>query len=809
MIEADSSLPEELLAAITPKIESFLTRLKCGSPIGDKSRSLSTEAAMEMVKLFSYIIECFQDFENTGNVKIDDEDTEEFGERSLSFANCGSPTLQMRQQRIPEVQIASSQVQRLLLLISRTSRVLIRPQFGTLLLTNVTRRVLSIVREAAAEARATEGEIEQWDNCSPLYTGCEDVVLDMNKEPSLPGKGDTDDASLLFTLDKGPAGSQVSRKKESALPLPQLPGARPYLSPAVGKGSAPPRPLMSPLLGEGGEGGGAPNRSHKDAAAPRSVLFSKERGGGVQGSGGAHSGASSFVITTPVPPGATDTEVSVPGQHVLRRTPSLRDPTSDSYFGVHNANLPVTAAGSSSPDRVFCNISVTSSRSNSFGTPPRSTEKEKTDLDGGGRLHSDVPSPPPSSSSSSVFVSCTRKVESVPENPRDRVTEETSSGVGEGGDAGGGDGSVKDQAEIAETVAPSFPSSYPFSVVHEFPVRLKDFYNNCITGLTEFASEIDTMTSELCNSVNLQIHRDDVLITIGYTHTLREYLLAASKESHFRVLLLEGDPTPQTMLRQFAADLAEKDIEVHCLPDSAAFAVMNTCTKVVVGAESVLANGGMLAPIGTRMLCVAARHFSVPVLVPTTTLKMSPYYPSDSLCSRLVRITKGGAHELPWSIYGGPERVLPLPHGMWIDVSSPSQSASIQGMVARGGSRSHEIHMPLEMKVSFAKNPARSRPRSPSNSPSNVHGQDGEMEKGPSHLDANSTTTGRGWAGCSLHETRDSQWGTSLILSQVFVHCAAMEYVPPELVTLYATNESEYTPSQCHRVTRANYNDAD
>lgn len=832
MIEADSTLPEAFMQIIMPKVENFLTDLKSGSLRGLKGRSLSTEAAMEMVHLFSFIIESFRDFENAGILDPEEGGTADFGERSSSFppldspdgeslsssfTTCGSPTLHMRQQRIPEVEIVSSQVQRLLILIARTSQVLIRPQFGTLLLTNVTRRVLSIVREAAAEARASEVEIEHWHNRSRFDGGSDDAVPEIDKEKSPPeeeeieegGGGGAEGSGTFFasSLERGVTGAPLDGLKKPTAEQTSPPlASRPYISSGacskVGGGAVLYKPPMSPLVVDG-EGGGGQHRNNKDFAAPRTVHFSNERANSVQGSGGFHSGSSSVALPTGVLPRTADTQVSVPGQHCLRRAASLREPLSDAYSAWGGAtNAAPLHAGSSSPDRVLWSTSTESSRSNSFGTPPRPGDVDKNDQEGIQRFSSCLPSPPPSSTSSSIFTHGAQKTDPNFVRGMERVEEEDSSSLGNGGDV--------PPSRVVETPGLSVPSSSPFSVAHEFPVRLGDFYENCMAGLEEFATEIDTMTSELCNSVNRQIHRGDVLITIGSTHTLREYLLAASKQQSFRVLLLEGDPTPQAMVCRLAADLAEQKIDVQCLPDSAAFAVMNTCTKVVVGAESVLANGGMLAPIGTRMLCVAARHFSVPVLVPTTTLKMSPYYPSDSLCSRLVRITKGGAHELPWSIYGGPERVLPLPHGMWIDLSAPSRSAAAKSGETRHDSPVHGSHMPLEMKVSFAKNPTRSRLHPHVNSSTHANLQDGGMEMGPrSHVDAASTASEREFAGISLHSSRDSRWGTSLILSQVFVHSSAMEYVPPELVTLYATNESEYTPSQCHRITRANYNDAD
>ena len=37
--------------------------------------------------------------------------------------------------------------------------------------------------------------------------------------------------------------------------------------------------------------------------------------------------------------------------------------------------------------------------------------------------------------------------------------------------------------------------------------------------------------------------------------------------------------------------------------------------KVIVGAHAVMANGGVIAPVGLRMVALAARNYAVPFVV--------------------------------------------------------------------------------------------------------------------------------------------------------------------------------------------------
>ncbi|EPY33591.1 translation initiation factor eIF-2B subunit beta [Angomonas deanei] len=251
---------------------------------------------------------------------------------------------------------------------------------------------------------------------------------------------------------------------------------------------------------------------------------------------------------------------------------------------------------------------------------------------------------------------------------------------------------------------------------NSFPVLASKFYEEAQGGIADFREEVEGMTNELCKRACRQLHSSDTIITMGCTNTTRRYLVeAAAARVAFRVIILEGAPSNPSAVENLAKELRAYNIDVQVLPDSSTFVVMSVSTKVLVAAESVLANGGMLAAVGTHMLCVAARHSAVPVLVATTTLKMSPYYPNDQLCTRLVRIARTGAQEMPWSTYGSTESILPLSHGVSVG--------------------------------------------------------DG----------------GKGFV----------------------VHSPVTEYVPPELVTLYASNDTEFMPSQIHRFVRANYNDFD
>lgn len=75
--------------------------------------------------------------------------------------------------------------------------------------------------------------------------------------------------------------------------------------------------------------------------------------------------------------------------------------------------------------------------------------------------------------------------------------------------------------------------------------------------------------------------------------------------------------------------MARSRIETTVIADSAIFAMMSRVNKVIIGTHSVLANGGLRAVCGAQTLALAAKHYSVPVIVLVPMYKLSPVF----LCS--------------------------------------------------------------------------------------------------------------------------------------------------------------------------------
>ncbi|KAK3016941.1 hypothetical protein RJ639_007568 [Escallonia herrerae] len=108
--------------------------------------------------------------------------------------------------------------------------------------------------------------------------------------------------------------------------------------------------------------------------------------------------------------------------------------------------------------------------------------------------------------------------------------------------------------------------------------------------------------------------QNEIIFTLGRSRTVLEFLCAAKqKQQSFRVSVAEGAPRYQGHV--LAKDLAARGVQTILIIDSAVFSLvsrvnMKIFTKVLVGANAVMANGGIIAPIGLNMVALAARKYN-------------------------------------------------------------------------------------------------------------------------------------------------------------------------------------------------------
>ncbi|HZS78146.1 MAG TPA: hypothetical protein VFA41_16160 [Ktedonobacteraceae bacterium] len=112
------------------------------------------------------------------------------------------------------------------------------------------------------------------------------------------------------------------------------------------------------------------------------------------------------------------------------------------------------------------------------------------------------------------------------------------------------------------------------------------------------------------------------LMTHSLSGTVLE-VLKACKEQIERIIVLEGRPRYEG--REVAQQLSQNGIAVTLITDAQADIFLPQCQAVLVGADSILADGSVLNKAGTALVAWAARGHGKAFYVLSETLKISPH----------------------------------------------------------------------------------------------------------------------------------------------------------------------------------------
>lgn len=133
--------------------------------------------------------------------------------------------------------------------------------------------------------------------------------------------------------------------------------------------------------------------------------------------------------------------------------------------------------------------------------------------------------------------------------------------------------------------------------------------------MEEYDSAISRITKYACPLLN------GTLMTHSLSGTVLEVLIGCSTSIE-HVIVLEGRPRYEG--RDVARMLSKQNIKVTLITDAEADIFLPMCQAVVVGADTVLANGDVLNKAGTALVAWAAHGHKVPFYVLCETLKISP-----------------------------------------------------------------------------------------------------------------------------------------------------------------------------------------
>lgn len=146
-------------------------------------------------------------------------------------------------------------------------------------------------------------------------------------------------------------------------------------------------------------------------------------------------------------------------------------------------------------------------------------------------------------------------------------------------------------------------------------------------------SDIKCFSGEIKSSRDSeQVHPTETVMVYGGSNTVREYLInrsinLANKGGCFEVYVAEAAPCYNG--HRMAADLAYGGLKTTLIPDTAISALMPRVNKVIVGVHAIMVDGGLVGQAGLHAVALAAKAHSVPLVVVSSTFKITPIFPTN------------------------------------------------------------------------------------------------------------------------------------------------------------------------------------
>ncbi|KAK9154697.1 hypothetical protein Sjap_002177 [Stephania japonica] len=190
----------------------------------------------------------------------------------------------------------------------------------------------------------------------------------------------------------------------------------------------------------------------------------------------------------------------------------------------------------------------------------------------------------------------------------------------------GGDSEGKSKCELASAER-EFSDLFSHAAADRNS-RTRKLKHSVIEAVNELIQDIDSCHDQIAEQAVEHIHQNEVILTLGRSRTVMNFLCAAKdKQRSFRVFVAEGAPRYQGHI--LAKELVARGIQTTVITDSAVFAMISRVNMVIVGAHAIMANGGVIAPVGLNMVALAAQRHAVPFVVVGGSHKLCPLYPNN------------------------------------------------------------------------------------------------------------------------------------------------------------------------------------
>lgn len=175
----------------------------------------------------------------------------------------------------------------------------------------------------------------------------------------------------------------------------------------------------------------------------------------------------------------------------------------------------------------------------------------------------------------------------------------------------------------------------------------QDLKAEIVNGIDEILDELEQADDQIAAYAQEHIHSNEVILTHSSSVSVYKFLLKAAEKRKFTVIVVESYPNDheETHLavmgkmkdpesedegsEKYLKSLQAAGVTVILMTDASIFAIMSRVNKVILATHAVIANGGLVAAAGARMIAKAAKVHQTPVIVVSGVYKFSPEYPFE------------------------------------------------------------------------------------------------------------------------------------------------------------------------------------
>ncbi|KAG6015614.1 hypothetical protein E4U54_003237 [Claviceps lovelessii] len=175
-------------------------------------------------------------------------------------------------------------------------------------------------------------------------------------------------------------------------------------------------------------------------------------------------------------------------------------------------------------------------------------------------------------------------------------------------------------------------TSTPTRLAHQTNSQIHALRSEVIDGIEEIKDEISQVDDQIAALAEVQIRPGDHILVHQPSSTVERFLLRAAAKRKFTVLVVKEAHRKQdegVQYANFRKKLTSLGITVINVMNSGLMAYMSQVSKVILGARTIVANGGAVADVGAAAIARAAQKQGTAVVVLAGVYKLSPVNPFD------------------------------------------------------------------------------------------------------------------------------------------------------------------------------------